>query len=222
MAKPEIKNLNALKGKRFGVGSLGGTPWMAAKLTFEHFGLDEKRDRIQIIAMANQVSRFHALEQGSIDAAILQGNYSRVLKARGFTHIADLEQANIPLVGAGAVISSRFLRDNRETVENILKALLEGQSFIVASQNKPAVIRTMANYLREKDPQALEDGYRVLHANMKRKPYPSMPGLFNIKRLLAFSNPKAADVKVEELVEDSLMRRFESSGLLDRALAGSL
>ena len=222
MAKPGIKNVNDLKGKRFGVGSLGGTPWMAAKLAFEHLGLDEKRDRIQVIAMANQASRFHALEQGSVDAAILQGNYSRALRTKGFTRIADLEQANIPLVGAGAIVSFRFLRENRETVENILKALLEGQSFIVASQNKPAVIRTMSSYLREKDPQALEDGYRVLHANMSRKPYPSMPGLLNIKRLLAFSNPKAADVKVEDLVEDSLMRKFESSGLLDRALAGSL
>ena len=62
----------------------------------------------------------------------------------------------------------------------------------------------------------------MLHTNMSRKPYPSMPGLLNIKRLVAFSNPKAADVKVEDLVDDSLMRKFENSGLLDRALAGSL
>ena len=79
IARPEIKHVNDLKGKKFGVGSLGGTPWMAAKLAFEYLGLDEKRDRIQVIAMANQTSRYHALEQGSIDAAILQGNFSRAL-----------------------------------------------------------------------------------------------------------------------------------------------
>jgi ABC-type nitrate/sulfonate/bicarbonate transport system substrate-binding protein len=222
VAKPEIKNVSDLKGRRFGVGSLGGTPWMAAKLAFEHLGLDEKRDRIQIIAMANQVSRFHALDQGSIDAAILQGNYSRALRAKGFTRIADLEQANIPLVGAGAVVSSRFLRENRETVENVLKALLESQSFILASQNKPVVIKVMASYLREKNPIALDDGYHVLYTNMNRKPYPSTPGLLNIKRLLALSSPKAAELRIEDLIDDSFMRKFESSGLLDRALAGSL
>jgi NitT/TauT family transport system substrate-binding protein len=222
IARPEIKTVYDLKGRRFGVGSLGGTPWMAAKLAFEHLGLDEKRDRIQIIAMANQTSRFHALEQGSIDAAILQGNYSRALRAKGFTRIADLEQANIPLVGAGTVVSSRFLREHRETVENVLKALFEGQSFILAAQNKPALIRIMGSYLREKDPQALDDGYRVLYANMNRKPYPSTAGLLNIKRLLALSNPKAGDVNIEDVVDDSFMRKFESSGLLDRALTGSL
>jgi NitT/TauT family transport system substrate-binding protein len=99
MAKPEIKNVADLRGKRFGVGSLGGTPWMAAKLAFEHLGLDEKRDRIQIVAMANQTSRYQALAQGSIDGAILQGNFSRVLKAKGFTTIIDLERANISFVG---------------------------------------------------------------------------------------------------------------------------
>jgi len=29
-------------------------------------------------------------------------------------------------------------------------------------------------------------------------------------------------LKVEELIDDSFMRRFEGSGVLDRALAGSL
>jgi NitT/TauT family transport system substrate-binding protein len=222
MAKPEIKSVADLKGKRFGVGSLGGTPWMGAKLAFEYLGLDEKRDRIQVIAMANQTSRFQALAQGSVDAAILQGNYSRVLKAKGFTQIIDLETADIPIVGAGAVVSARFLRENAATVENVLRALIDGQSFILAPQNKAAVLKIMAAFLREKDPAALEDGYRILFANMSRKPLPSIRGLQNIKRLLALSSSKAGELKVEELIDDSFMRRFEGSGVLDRALAGSL
>jgi NitT/TauT family transport system substrate-binding protein len=222
IAKAEIKMPDELIGKRVGVGSLGGTPWMALKLAFEHLGLDEKRDRIQVVAISNQISRFQALGQGTIDASILQGNYSRILKARGFTLLIDLERANIPFVGAGVVVSSRFVRDNRETVENVLKALLESQSFIVGAQNKPAVIKLMGNYLREKDPVALQDGYQVLHANMSRKPAPSATGLFNIKRLLAVSSPKVGDLKIEDLVDDSFIRKFESSGLLDRAAAGSL
>src|SRR5262249_58442795 len=82
VARPEIKNVEALKGKKFGVGSLGGTPWMAAKLAFEYLGLDEKRDHIQGIAKANPTRRFNALEQGAVDAAILQGNYRRELPAK--------------------------------------------------------------------------------------------------------------------------------------------
>ena len=108
IARPEIKNVNDLKGKKFGVGSLGGTPWMAARLAFEYLGLDEKRDRIQIVAMSNQTSRYHALEQGSVDAAILQGNFSRSLKAKGFSVIVDLEQAKIPLSVPGWLFRLHF------------------------------------------------------------------------------------------------------------------
>jgi NitT/TauT family transport system substrate-binding protein len=222
IARPEIKNVNDLKGKKFGVGSLGGTPWMAAKLAFEYLGIDEKRDRIQIIAMANQTSRYHALDQGSIDAAILQGNFSRALKTKGFSVIVDLERAKIPFVGAGVVVSSRFLRENQGTIENFLKALLEGQSFINASENKPAVLKIMGAYLKEKNPVPLQDAFQVLSANMSRKPFPSIAGLNNIKRILAVSNTKAGSVKPDDLIDDSIMRKFDSSGILDRALAGSL
>ena len=222
IARPEIKNVNDLKGKKFGVGSLGGTPWMAARLAFENLGLDEKRDRIQIVAMANQTSRYHALEQGSVDAAILQGNFSRSLKAKGFSVIVDLEQAKIPFVGAGVVVSSRFLRENQTTIENLLKALLESQSFINAAKNKPAVLKIMGAYLKEQNPAALEDGFQVLSTNMNRKPFPSIAGLNNIKRMLAVSSTKVGNVTPEDLIDDNFMRKFDRSGSLDRALAGSL
>ena len=222
IARPEIKHVNDLKGKKFAVGSLGGTPWMAARLAFEYLGLDEKRDRIQIVAMSNQTSRYHALEQGSVDAAILQGNFSRSLIAKGFSVIVDLEQAKIPFVGAGVVVSARFLRENQDTIENLLKALLEGQSFINAAENKPAVLKIMGAYLKEQNPAALQDGFQVLSANMSRKPFPSIAGLNNIKRLLAVSSTKAGTVKPDDLIDDSVLRKFDRSGFLDRALAGSL
>jgi NitT/TauT family transport system substrate-binding protein len=222
VTRPEIKNVSDLKGKKFGVGSLGGTPWMASKLAFEHLGLDEKRDRIQVVAMANQTSRFHALEQGSVDAAILQGNFSRSLKSKGFNVIVDLERAKIPFVGAGVVVSSSFLRENQGVIENFLKALVEGQSFINASENKPAVLKTMATYLRENNSAALQDGFQVLSTNMNRKPFPSIAGLNNIKRMLANSTTRIGNVKPEELIDDSFMLKFDKNGSLDRALTGSL
>lgn len=46
--------------------------------------------------------------------------------------------------------------------------------------------------------------------------------LDNIKRILATSNPKAANVKAEELIDDSFLQKFDKNGLLDRALVGSL
>ena len=222
IARPPIKSVNDLKGKKFGVGSLGGTPWMAGRLAFEYLGLDEKRDRIQVIAMSNQTSRYHALEQGSIDAAVLQGNFSRALQNKGFTVIADLERAKIPFVGAGVVVSARYLRDKQAAVENFLRALVDGQSFVNGPENKRAVVKIMGNYLKEQNPEALEEAFQVLSSNMNRKPFPSVAGLNNIKRMLSVTNPKAGNVESEKLVEDTLLRNLDKRGILDRALAGTL
>jgi hypothetical protein len=76
--------------------------------------------------------------------------------------------------------------------------------------------------LRENNPAALQDGFQVLSTNMKRKPFPSIAGLNNIKRMLANSSTKIGNVKPEELVDDSFMAKFDKNGSLDRALTGSL
>jgi hypothetical protein len=84
------------------------------------------------------------------------------------------------------------------------------------------VLKIMGAYFREKNSAALEDGFQVLSANMNRKPFPSIAGLNNIKRLLALSNTKAGSVRPDDLIDDGFLRKFDRNGFLDRALAGSL
>src|SRR5215813_30193 len=46
MVKPGIKTPEDLRGKKFGIQSIGGTVWMGAILGLEHLGLDPERDKI--------------------------------------------------------------------------------------------------------------------------------------------------------------------------------
>ena len=50
VVKPEIKRAEDLRGKRFGVTSIGGTGWMAAMLVFEQLGLNPEKDKLIISA----------------------------------------------------------------------------------------------------------------------------------------------------------------------------
>jgi ABC-type nitrate/sulfonate/bicarbonate transport system substrate-binding protein len=54
VVRPEIKEAKDLRGKRFGITSIGGTVWMAAYLALEHLGLDASRDQIRINAIGNR------------------------------------------------------------------------------------------------------------------------------------------------------------------------
>jgi ABC-type nitrate/sulfonate/bicarbonate transport system substrate-binding protein len=42
VTRPSIKKAEELRGKRFGVTSIGGTVWMGIMLWLEHFGLDQQ------------------------------------------------------------------------------------------------------------------------------------------------------------------------------------
>ena len=46
MVKPGIKTPEDLRGKKFGIQSIGGTVWMGAILALEHLNLDPERDKI--------------------------------------------------------------------------------------------------------------------------------------------------------------------------------
>src|SRR5882724_6872252 len=44
VVRPNIKRAEDLRGKTFGVTSIGGTSWMGVLLWLEHLGLDQQRD----------------------------------------------------------------------------------------------------------------------------------------------------------------------------------
>src|SRR5215211_4018293 len=71
VTKAEIKKPEDLRGKRFGVVNIGTGTWITTILALEHLGLDLKRDEITILSVGNVTEIAKALEDGSIDAAML-------------------------------------------------------------------------------------------------------------------------------------------------------
>jgi hypothetical protein len=46
-----------------------------------------------------------------------------------------------------------------------------------------------------------------------------LDGLRNIQRLMKLRNPKLGNAKVEDLVDDSILRRLDESGFIDKLFA---
>jgi NitT/TauT family transport system substrate-binding protein len=215
VARPGINRAEELRGKRLGVGSIGGTVWMGAMLGLEHLGLDPLRDRISILVVGDQTNTGQALEAGSIDAALLDGVFTRRLRQKGFPVIAEFTGANIPFAGQGIVTSGSYLLKQAAAIENFLKGLLEGIDFSLAPTNKAAVLKTMTARLRLPDAASAEVGYQDLIRGVESKPYPSLEGLRNLQRLMRVHNPKVGSIKVEEIVDDRILRRIIEGGFLD-------
>lgn len=214
VARPGIKTPEELRGKKFGVQSIGGTVWMGAILALEHFGLDPDRDKVSLIAAGDQVVLAQALMVGTIDATVLDGVMSRTLREKGFTILAELSKLNLPITSVGIIARGSFIQKNPQAIENLLKALLEAEAFIFAPSNKAAVLNILKRYLRVGEQDA-EEGYRDVLTGIDRKPYPSLAGLRNIQRLMKLRNPNVEKVKVEELVDDRFLKKLDESGFID-------
>ena len=218
VARPNIKRAEDLRGKRFGVTSIGGTVWMGALLWLEHFGLDVQRDQIQFQVIGDQTIQMQAMETGIIDAAVLDGVFSRRLKQKGFNIIGEYSDLKQLYVSQALVVQQKFLQQRADTVENLLKAEIEAIAFSLAPKNKPTIIKTFMRRLKI-DAGAAEEGYADLHRAIDRSSYPSPEGLRNVQRLMKIRSPKVGEIKIEDVIDNRIIRKLDESGFIDRAYA---
>ena len=223
VARPGIITAKDLRGKRFGIQSIGGGVWKTATVWLEHFGMDEKRDNIQMIVIGDVTILSQALETGRIDATVVPGFLSRRLAEKGFVVLGRCEETRLPSVGMTVLVERPYLQQNMDTLQDVLKALVEGMVFITASKNKPAVVETITKQFKLSDPAAAEGAYQDVFTLVRleeyRKPYVSMDGLKILQRLMKSQNPRIGDIKVENLVDSSALKKIDESGFFERLYA---
>jgi NitT/TauT family transport system substrate-binding protein len=212
IVRPDIKKPADLAGKRIGVQSIGGTLWMYVMLTLEQLGLDVTRDRINLLVIGDQTIIGPALESNVIDAAVLTSRtYIPALKQKGFSVLTEVTPA---MAATGIVAKRTALEKSAETVENIMKALIEAEYYVMSPGNKSRVIKTIMTRLKLSDPSLAEEGYTDAIKEFEPKPYPSLEGMKNMQRLLALQNPRLADINPATLMDTTLLRKLEENGFI--------
>ena len=99
-------------------------------------------------------------------------------------------------------------------------ALVDSLAYTLAPQNKSTVTKTMMTRFHISDASIGDEGYQDLLTSIDRKPMPSLEAMRNIRRLMAVQNPKAANVKVEELIDARLIRELDENGYMDKGRGG--
>jgi len=220
VARPNIKSAKDLAGKRFGVQSVGGGVWKTATVWLEHFGMDEKRDNIQMIVIGDVTVLAQSIEAGLIDATVVPGYLSRRLAAKGFTVLGRCEETRLPSVGMTVLVERPYLQQNAETLQGVMMALIEGMLYTGHPRNKPVVLETITKQFRMTDSAAAEGAYQdvatLVRMEEGRKPYVSLEGMRILQRLLAPQNPKISSIKVENLIDSTIIKKIEDSGFFEK------
>ncbi len=214
-----IRRPEDLKGKRVGVQSIGGGVWSLAMLALEHMGLEPTRDKITILVLGDQSVLTQAMMAGRIDAAYLGYTFGALLKEKGFPVLLDIGKAPIPYQGLALAARRSYLKQNSQTTDAVLRGVLEAVAFIQNPAHKDVVLKSLAKNLRLPNTKEAESGYDVLQWLYNFDIHPSIKGIQNMQRLLAVTNPKVANIKVEDVVDDEPVRRLEKTSFYSDIVA---
>jgi NitT/TauT family transport system substrate-binding protein len=151
VVKPEIKRAEDLRGKRIGVTSIGGTGWMAAMLVFEQLGLNPDKDKLIISAFGEMRIISRALETGTIDGALVTGNFTSQFRRAGYNILGELEK--VPMMGNAVVVKQNLLQSQREFLRNFLRAIGEAQVFVLSPIKRQSVLKVLTKRLSITDPR---------------------------------------------------------------------
>ena len=100
-----------------------------------------------------------------------------------------------------------------DTVERTLRAMVETIKFINNPENKTVVIRSLMRTLRLQNAEDAEAGYDMMKILYDRRIYANVDGLRNVIRILGRSSEQIRKLKVEDIVDDRIVKKLEKEGL---------
>jgi NitT/TauT family transport system substrate-binding protein len=202
-----------LKGKRIGVQSIGGGVWMFSMLAFEKWGLNPERDNIQFRILGDQSVIAQALTQNIIDGAYLGYTFGAQLERQGYRVLADLAKIGVPYQGLGVMARRSLVDRSPEVPERALRAMFETITYINNPNNKNVVVRSLAKELRLAKVEDAQAGYEMMKTLYDKRIFPNVEGLNNVIRLLAKNSEQIRKVKVEDIVDERVVKKLEKEGL---------
>jgi NitT/TauT family transport system substrate-binding protein len=213
VVNPSIRSPAELKGKQIGIQSIGGGVWMFTMLAFERWGLDPDRDKIQLRILGDQSVQAQAIAQNAIDGGYLSYSYGAQLERQGYRVMADLMKIGIPYQGLG-VMAKRSLIDKTPALpERALRAIVETITFVNNPANKSVVVKSLMKELRLTKVEDAQAGYEMMRVLFEKRIYPNVDGLRNVVRLLGRTSEPIRKLKVEDIIDDRVVKKLEKEGL---------
>ena len=208
-AKPEIKDINDLRGKVFGVITKGASSDHAAIALFKRYGIRYGQD-VQILYFARQGDLLASLQKGIISGGVFSSPTTVMAKRLGFKKLVDIASFKYPYPHNAIATQKSFIRQNRETIKGFLKAYLASVKII--HQQPEVAKKALRDFLGSKDPEMIDDSYESLKDLFLKVPY--MPDEA-IRTVLSLSdNPKAATAEPKDFYDNSLLEELEDSGFV--------
>ncbi|MGZ9187245.1 MAG: ABC transporter substrate-binding protein [Candidatus Binatia bacterium] len=211
VARPTIKSMEDLKGKRIGIFRFGSASHLRVLNILPRYGLSE-RD-VAFLQIGDNPARLIALLGGAIDATLLPPPDHLEALRGNMKLLLNLRELNVPYQGTGLVTTQRLLVKRRDLARRFIKSYVEAIHLV--KTNPEVSKRAFSKYRQTKDEKQLEDAYQTLREVVKPKPYPSLEGFNTIIKDAIERIPAAKTANAKDFIDASLLEELDRSGYID-------
>ena len=135
VSPPNIASVKDLEGKRVAVSRIGSDSHRFGSLMIENGGADPKK--ITFIQTGNTTISLTAVQQGSVNAAVLSPPFTGMMAEKGFRILAR-SRSLIESPWLGLVASRQKLDKQAEQTRNLLRSMRD--VIVAIRRDKPAIV----------------------------------------------------------------------------------
>jgi NitT/TauT family transport system substrate-binding protein len=213
ITRPEIKSVEQLKGKKFGVSRYGSSADFGMRAMLKKLGVDPVKDAT-ILQIGDEPSRIAAIKSGNIDGTVANAPFGIEAERLKLSVLADSVKMDIPFFNTGLLGSKRFLDKEETKVLNFLRAYLE--AIKVLKTEREYSIKALAQFTRVQNLKAVQEGYDYFVKQLEPVPFPSVGAMQAVVDQIAETNPKARGIDAKNYVTDKYLKRLEEEGFVKR------
>ena len=209
VARPEIRSIAELKGRRLAVdAATTGYAFVMRKL-LQQGGLAESEYELQ--KLGGTAARAEALMQGKTDATILTSPLEIVPEARGFRRLANAVDAIGPYQAVSGVARRAWARDNADALVGFISAYVEASEWLRTPENRPeavAIYRRNLPQASEESAQRAWEGLLTGPEGLQRRAALSREGIETVLRLRSeFGRPAKHLTDPARYIDESYYRK---------------
>ena len=201
-----VKRVEDLKGKTFGISSFGGTPHSEAVMILRKYGMNPEKD-VTFLQIGGSSSRYAALESGSIHAAMLVPPFNNFAKKRGLNQLMSFNDImSIPL--GGIAVHTQQMKEKPDEIVKMIKAVLKAIDYI--RNRKPDILSHLELKWGIKEADVRESIYRDMVGLFSRDGMASEDTMKNVVQLVRDTRKSKDDKTLADIFDWSFAKKAQA------------
>ena len=204
VTSPNIKRVEDLKGKTFGISSFGGTPHSEAVAILRKYGLNPEKD--VTFLQVRQLGALPGARSGSIQAAMIVPPFNHLAKKRGFNQLLGFNDIMSMPVG-GLAVHMQKMKEKPDEIVKMIRALIKSLEYI--RTRKADVLAIIDKQWGIKEADVREEMYREMIGLFSRTGIGPDESMRNVIRLVRETRKNAPEVGIADVADWSFARKAQ-------------